>query len=325
MNPKAASLFALCLVAVVGGIVHLSRKAGGETPPPDASALAVGARVVDRAGPSAPARRVVVELSESDEEPSTAWKERSAPSESEEVRTARKQLALVERDRVTSRQLKQASAGFQQTMDHLVADLGLQAGQVPGVAAIFTRREKDLAELLTGTTSRETGKESVKKISGLIRNKGLRAELAGVLSPAQLAAFDAREAQRQRDTVEARAYKDMAEISSALQLTDSQKQKALETLAAKAPEKVELEADARAFLSLTYGPLATEMDSRSIRGLTNLMSQNSHYDPYSEDYRTRAVEMKSDRIEKELSALRDILNDDQLARYRELLEAEPVW
>jgi hypothetical protein len=34
---------------------------------------------------------------------------------------------------------------------------------------------------------------------------------------------------------------------------------------------------------------------------------------------------KTERIENELSALRNILDEKQLARYREHLEAEPPW
>jgi hypothetical protein len=119
----------------------------------------------------------------------------------------------------------------------------------------------------------------------------------------------------------------MAGINAVVQLTDSQKQQVLGVLAERAAEKVEQEADARAFMSLAYGGLAADMDAPHVRGLSNLLNMSPAQDPNLEfgsaEYQQWIEEQKSERIENELSALRGVLNDDQLARYREHLEAEP--
>ena len=93
-----------------------------------------------------------------------------------------------------------------------------------------------------------------------------------------------------------------------------------------APEKLEKEADARALMSLTYGPIAADMNSADIRSVANLMNIDPtgtpNFDYGSMEYLQRIERQKAERIELELSNLRNILTEDQLARYREHLEAE---
>jgi hypothetical protein len=154
--------------------------------------------------------------------------------------------------------------------------------------------------------------------------------LAGVLSPEKLATFDANAATRERETIEARAYSDMADINSLVQLTDVQKEQLLAVLIKTAPAKVEQEADARAFMTLHYGQMLTDVDSSSIRGLANMISaglkdEMPDFTVGSSQYQQWTRTNKTERIENELSALRNILDDKQLSRYREHLEAEPDW
>lgn len=225
-----------------------------------------------------------------------------------------------------------ASAGFAQSKKNLVADLNLSAENAADVDKIFARREAELAGLLAVMHSGEAADdmETLGKICALLRNKGLREDLAGILSPEKMAAFDANEATRERDTIEARAYRDMADINAVVLLTDSQKEQALAVLIRNASAKVEQEADARAFLTLNYGQMLADVDSSSIRGLSNMVSAGLEYelpaaDTGSPQYQQWTQTKKMERIEHELSALQLILNETQLTRYREHLEAEPAW
>lgn len=225
-----------------------------------------------------------------------------------------------------------ASAGFARSKKNLVADLNLPAENAAEVDKIFARREAELAGLLAAMHSGEAAydMETLGKICALLRNKGLREDLAGILSPEKMAAFDANEATRERDTIEARAYRDMAEINEVASLTDSQKEQALAVLIRNASAKVEQEADARAFLTLNYGQMLADVDSSSIRGLSNMVSAGLEYelpaaDAGSPQYQQWAQTKKMERIEHELSALQHVLNETQLTRYREHLEAEPAW
>jgi hypothetical protein len=311
MNPKVLSIIALCLVVIAGSIVLLNGDKGEDSPPPDARVEAVNTRVSDLEEEFAPARR-----------PGGI-----DPSETAEARRAMEARALVERDRMKAQWLKQASAGFGQTRKNLVVDLGLADGQAKGVENIFARREKELASLLASMTSGEAGKEIVNRICALIRNKGLSRELAGTLSQEQLKAFEASEAKRELEAVEARAYRDMADLNAVVRLTDPQKQQVLGALLKKSPEKLEKEADARAFMSLTYGPMATDMDSSHIHWLVNMMNESqTNEGPFpdiaSAEFAHWVIGKKGDRIKNEIATLRDVLDEDQLARYREHLEEE---
>ncbi len=211
-------------------------------------------------------------------------------------------------------------------------DLNLNAGQSAELERIFARREKELADLLAREQPGKAGigQETFRKICALLRNIGLREDLAGVLSVQQLATFDANEANRARETVEARAYRDMADINAVVLLTDSQKQQALAALINNASAKVEQEADARAFMTLHYGQMLTDVDSSSIRGLSNMVSAGLKNDTPDTDidspqYQEWAQANKTKRIESELSSLQDILDEKQFTRYREHLENEPTW
>ena len=147
---------------------------------------------------------------------------------------------------------KNGSAGLALSLKNLIADLQLSPEETAAVKQIFARRESELTALLTAMYSGEAAddRQQFMKICALLRNKGLRNDLASVLSASNLAAFDANEANRQRQSIEARAYRDMADINSVVLLSDSQKQQALAALINKAPDKVEHEADTRAFLTL---------------------------------------------------------------------------
>lgn len=308
MNLERLSIIALCLVAIAGGILLVNRNRGDDPPAPTVSNETGEAKISNREDARYPAESRL----------------------EREAREERERLAKVERDKLTALWLKKASSGFEQTRKHLVTDLGLDAAQNEELAKIFTRREKELGILLAASGETEDDRENFKQICAIIRNKGLREDLAGVLSGPQLAAFDEMEEKRERETVEARAYRDMSEINAVVQLTESQKQEVLGVLTEHAPQKVEMEADARAYLSLHYGPLANEMLSSSFRGLTNMISGDmmagrANLDIDSAEYSKLAEAKKAERIEDELSTLRDVLDEEQLARYREHLETGIPW
>ena len=248
----------------------------------------------------------------------------TSPATTAPAREARqKQLALWSAN---------ASAVLELSLKNLIADLPLSTQETAAVKQIFARRDAELTSLLSTMLSGNATNDSqlFTSICALLRNKGLRDDLAGVLSASNLAAFDASEASRQHQSIEARAYRDMADINSVVLLSDAQKQQALAALIKHAPSKIDHEADTRAFLTLHYGQSLTDVDPSSIRGLTNLASQltsNPHatLDIDSPQFRQSSATTKADRIARDLSTLQNILDEKQLSRYREHLESEPAW
>jgi len=76
--------------------------------------------------------------------------------------------------------------------------------------------------------------------------------------------------------------------------------------------------------------MLNDINPASIRGLTNLAHQLTSNplatpDVDSPQYRQRSAATKAERIARDLSTLQNILDEKQLARYREHLEAEPAW
>jgi hypothetical protein len=310
MNSKKLSIIALGLVAIAAFIVLFNYLKDDSSPVMNAGTEASPTRNSDR-------KR---------EGNSTEFKEERL------ARVAREELVREVKQKQLAFWLKNASAGLAQSKKNLVADLKLSPEEAAEVEEIFARREAELAGLLAAMHSGEAADdmEHFRKICGLLRNKGLREDLAGVLSAEKLATFDANEANRERETIEARAYRDMADINAVVLLTDTQKQLALAALMKNAPAKVEQEADSRAFMTLNYGQMLADVDSSSIRGLANMVSAGLEEEMPDVDidgaqYQQWTQVNKSERIEHELSVLKPILDKDQLVRYREHLEAEPAW
>lgn len=306
MNPRNATIIALSLVVIAALIVLFNDPKNGPSPAMDAGLTQNSDR-----------------------------KRLGNPAETREERQAR--IAREEQVReVKQKQLtfwtQNASAGLAQCKKNLVVDLNLSAEEAAGVEKVFARREAELAGLLARMHSGEASHdvETMRKICALLRNKGLREDMVGVLSAQKLAALEANETNRERETIEARTYRDMADINDVVLLTDSQKEQVLAALVKNAPARVEHEADARAFMTLNYGQMLTDVDSSSIRGLANMVSAGLTYempdvDFESSQYQQWAQAQKSERINHELSVLQSILDEKQLTRYREHLEAEPAW
>jgi hypothetical protein len=314
MHRKSLSILAICLVGIAVALMLLNQKNDSDSASNSITEPS-GTRISQREGNSTTNSR--------------SNRERASQRNTET--SLMEQPIVIETNPMTAMWLEQARKGFVATQQHLVSDLGLDARQSEQLDAIFARRANELAELLASNVEMDAvdGQEHMKKIAALIRNKGLRDDLARVLSAEQLAAFDAAEATRVRETVEARAYHDLAQINEVAQLTDDQKPQVLGILAQQAAAKVEEEADSRAFMSLMFGGLAADMDSSHIRSLTNMVNadptQASNLEYGSAEYMQWVEGKKKERIHKELSALQNVLTENQLERYRGHLEAEQVY
>lgn len=311
MKPRISAIAAAALIVIAGAIAIWNRSQDPRPADSEEPTEAKPTRPPDRDDGSPP--------------------EATPSSPRAELPPADEAPLIAARDAMTAQWVERAGTGFQQTRQNLVTDLELSPDQGKALEQVFARRENDLAKLLglMNSEQAEDDPDLMKKICALIRNKDLRDDLVGVLTKEQLDAYDARETKRRQDTVEARAYRDLAEINALVSLTEAQKPEVFGVLSEQAAAKVEQEADARAFMSLTYGPLASTMDPSLVRGLSNLMStepgQGPDFQYGSAEHQQWMREQKQERVENEVSALREVLTEDQLARYRESLEAQAVW
>lgn len=234
-----------------------------------------------------------------------------------------------EQEKLAAQWMVEAGKGFSRTQKALEIDLGLSSDQKKQLDQVFARRSETLSELLSSmaTGDHGDGKALIAEICALIRNKGLREDLTGILTAEQLEAFDAREQKKTGDTVEAHAYRDLAALNELVTLTPAQKNQALPVFIDQASTRYEEEADARAFMSLTYGPLAATMDSSYIRGLSNLLTMDGglsgDFEYGSQDHQNQIAQQEAERIDGVIERLGEVLDDDQLARYREHLESSP--
>lgn len=256
-----------------------------------------------------------------------AGRERILPNRIEKRANAM-EAHRIGRNFMVSTWLKCAASAFAKTSQSLALELNLSAKQTAEVDSLFASRKEHLAGMLASLTANETEDphEALRQITALVRNKGLRTDLAGILSSEQLATFDAAEANRQREAIETKTHSDMAAVNAVLTLTASQKPVVLAALSARAAEKVEEEADARAIMSLSYGEMAAVIDLSNVRGLAGALNENLDDVPDfaygSTEYHRWMENQRAERIERELSPLRHILDDNQFVLYREYLEAK---
>lgn len=311
MNPRKSSIIALSLVAVTAIIVFLNQSK-------DDSSQAMNAGT--EAGPPQDSKgKRAVRSTESKED--------------QAARVAREQLAREEMKKEQASWLENASVSLAKSKKNLVADLELSAPEAAAVEQTFARREAELAGLIAQMKPSEgvDDLEVFRKVSALLRNKGLGEDLAGVLSAEKMARFQTNEADREREIFEARAYRDMADINAVVQLTDPQRQQVLAALVKNAPRKVEHEADALVFKTLLSGSYGTDSDPSQTRFLADLISAGMNkeisddFDMYSPEFRQWKEAKRAEHMKSELSLLQEILDEKQLTRYREHLEAEWAW
>jgi hypothetical protein len=170
--------------------------------------------------------------------------------------------------------LKRAAASFEKTSEQLVTDLSMSTEQAEKLNALLTHRHEELAWLLTNLSSDKAANpiESYHRVIALLRHKGLRDDLVDLLSSSQLATFDAMETNREREAIQAITQRDIAAITEVVAITDTQRQQLLQIISETAPAKLEQDADSRAFMSLTYGEMAAQMDPSDAKRLASLLN-----------------------------------------------------
>ena len=309
MKPKTFIIIAFCIVFIAFAIALYQNKHADHA-------------LAENNTPTAPQAR----LSHRHDETRDA-----ATAQARKAKEQHDRQVQIEHNNRVSHWTRNASSSLTLSKNHIIDDLKLTPEEIAALDQIFASREAELAKLLS-IQAEGDGNDIVtmKKICGLLRNKGLREDLAVILPSHKLATFDANEAIRVRDTNEARAYRDMAEINEVVILTETQKTKVLESLIKEAATKVEHEADTRAFMTLEFGQVLNNIDPSSIRGIANIINtginQNTPPPEYgSDDYQKWAQQNKTLRINKEISVLEAILNPTQLTRYRQHMESELAW
>jgi hypothetical protein len=167
--------------------------------------------------------------------------------------------------------------------------------------------------------------DQMKVMGALIRGEGLRESMAEFLSDEQLAAYDAHKEKEWGRQVESRAYKDLAKINSVLELSDAQKDQVYEVLYEDAGAKMEANRDVQAFMGMLSGQIGVEIDVGD-DGMGDMMEFGMMAEGGGEDFNPQEMmrqmqERRAARNAEKLARMEPILDDQQLERYREHLQA----
>ena len=214
----------------------------------------------------------------------------------------------------------------------LTADLGLNDTQVADLKKVLDTRLHDFRASLDpeaepGVSPQQREREMITKAGGFIRGAGLKEELTGVLSEAQLASFDEREAKIRQSQVESLAYRELANIAAVLKLNEEQKDHAFELLQKSSAEKLKEDGDARAFMALMQHQSPGKMELTDVAEadfLSTALDGPDALPPESPEFKKQMVEVVGAQIRKQVALLGPVLDEGQRQRYHDHLVSKSL-
>lgn len=213
------------------------------------------------------------------------------------------------------------------THENLLADLArklnLNEEQKGHLAKVLDGRMEEIRRKMK-KGKEEKGEFQMKEIGALIRGEGMRESIAVFLSDKQLSAYDSHKKEEWSRQVESRAYKDLAQINSILELNEAQKDQVYEILYEDAGTKMEANRDVQAFMGMLSGQMGVGIDVGD-DGVADMMELTvmleSEGDLDENEIMRQMQERRTTRNAEKIDRMKPILDDQQLERYREHLES----
>ncbi|MGJ8697852.1 MAG: hypothetical protein ACSHYF_16155 [Verrucomicrobiaceae bacterium] len=206
---------------------------------------------------------------------------------------------------------------FDARIAKLVKELSLTPAQADQLKALWN---DDLDfESLMGTGGDDAVK-AAEDLAALMNGTALDEPLAAMLSPEQKEAYDALKQREHDNRVESRALKSLSKLSF-LDLRDDQKDAVMEILYEQAETAEKKPSSASAMMSLIGDGFGVEMDFDDL-GLGDIMAQQMEGNEPEGDPAAIMKAAMDKRIDEKVTALTPVLDQDQLAQYRQHLESK---
>ncbi len=206
----------------------------------------------------------------------------------------------------------------EQLLKDLTTELGLSDAQVASLKAILDTRVKTFRACLDQNAGPDAEKEMITRAGSLIRETGLRDELAAILTEKQLTGFDEREKKALQSQVESLTYIELSKLTPVLKLSEEQKDKVYELLLTSAAENLKESADARAFMALMQNKTSTQVDFTSMADADffyEIMDGPNALPPDSPEFNKRIIEFETTQASKKVERLAPALDPAQKQRY----------
>ncbi len=312
MNAKVwAAAFAGLVVGM--GIGWVAKPSGAATTETTAGPV----EVADAA--SRPHRPAAAER----DDPSLAAKIAERPSETESIRGL-EDLDPEMRRQIEEAQEKQAQLmkrGLQSKFDlriaRLVESLGLDAGQEKLLRDYVENRLEGIDASTLGGMSGMPDEEKLAELAALLRGDGIVDELSPHLNDEQRDSLDAVTERERRNSVEARALKQLSRLQGTLDLDETQRDEVYGVLMEDADSWLDRQSDADFVMREMMSTMGVEMELGDMD--MSAMMEMHHADDPAEVMQQMREEMARQR-EAKVERLSGILDEDQLDRYRQSLE-----
>lgn len=209
----------------------------------------------------------------------------------------------------------------------LIDRLGLTDAQAEKLRARFAKNREELTALMS---SGEGDWTRIKELTKALGDDQLDDALADILTDEQKDAYEEMKERDLANRVEARAYKDLAQIQGVLDLNPDQKDQVYEILHKQAAENVNSNKDANAIVaSITegFGLNINPEDlgigvSGAIQGVINRASNGEQPSEDRGEMMQAMQESRQREIDTKVELLAPVLDDGQEETYRNHLESQ---
>ena len=207
----------------------------------------------------------------------------------------------------------------------LVDRLGLTDAQADQLRAYFAKNREKLEAMIANGEGGDWS--DIKNFTKMLRDDELDAALAGILTDDQKTTYEEMKQRDLNNRVEARAYKDLAEIQGVLDLSQEQKDEVYEILHDQAANQVDSNKDANAVVTAFTEGLGITINPEDFgisSVIQNQIDRAANGEQPSEDrgdWMRSIRENREQEIDQKVELLAPVLDDNQEDAYRTHLES----
>lgn len=250
--------------------------------------------------------------------------------ESKAKRDAKNKEAMKKgQDQMAKRMTDVQRKKFDARLDKLAADLNLNDEQKAKIRATMEKRFEAFGGLLTRDGDDTNDLAHMKEIGELMKTDGLDTATEGVLTDEQKEQYTAFKGKERQSRVESRAFKDLGNITTVVDLSAEQRDNVYQVLMTEAATREDNQKNTGNMMSLFSDGMGIQFDDEL--GIQDLMGEQMEAQMQQQqggekasmaDIQKNFRATVKQRTDAKVEALRPYLSEPQLQQYRSHLETK---
>lgn len=216
---------------------------------------------------------------------------------------------------------------FEARLDKLAADLNLSGEQKDKIRAAMEKRFSTFGELLTNDGDSKNDLDHMKQIGELMKSDGLDTATDGVLTDEQKEQYAAFKGKERQSRIESKAFKDLGNITTVLDLSADQRDNVYQVLMSEAATREDNQKGG-SMMSLFSDGMGIQFDDEL--GIQDLMQEQMEAQMQQQggektsmaDIQKNFRNTVKQRTDAKVESLRPYLSETQLQQYRSHLETK---